>query len=87
MAAIPLGIQYAIIDGFTGMGLVQVSLPLSLFRKAVYFISIFILPVIGGARNVFYAEPISDIVGPIVSVTVFLLVFKRLLKKREEMVR
>lgn len=83
MAAPLLGIQYAIVDGFTGMGQVQVALPLSAFRKIVYFISIFILPVMGGAKVIFYAEPISDIVGPIVSITVFGIVFKRILRKRE----
>lgn len=82
-AVIPLGIQYAIVDGFTGMGQVQVSLPLSAFRKIIYFVSIFILPVIGGAKVIFYAEPISDIIGPIASVLVFFIVFKKILKNRE----
>ena len=83
IGAIPLGIQYAIIDGFTGMGQVQLSLPLSLWRKLVYFVSIFLLPVYFGAESVFYAETISDFVGPVVSVTVFLLAINRILKRRE----
>lgn len=87
MAAPLLGIQYAIVDGFTGMGQVQVSLPLSAFRKIVYFVSIFALPVMGGAKVIFYAEPISDIVGPIVSILVFGIVFKKILSKREKAIR
>lgn len=83
IGAIPLGIQYAIIDGFTGMGQVQLSLPLSLWRKLVYFVSIFVLPVLFGAESVFYAETISDFVGPVVSVTVYLLTIRRILRKRE----
>ncbi|MBQ7801230.1 MAG: MATE family efflux transporter [Oscillospiraceae bacterium] len=83
IGAIPLGIQYAIIDGFTGMGQVQLSLPLSLWRKAVYFVSIFVLPAIFGAEAVFYAETISDFVGPVVSVAVYLLTIRRILRKRE----
>ena len=79
LAIIPLGIQYAIVDGFTGMGKVQVSLPLSAFRKAVYFIALFALPAAFGARATFYAEPISDILGPIVSIAVYALVIRRLL--------
>ena len=79
LAIIPLGIQYAIVDGFTGMGKVQVSLPLSAFRKVVYFIALFALPAAFGARATFYAEPISDILGPIVSVAVYALVIRRLL--------
>ncbi|MEE1086850.1 MAG: MATE family efflux transporter [Schaedlerella sp.] len=84
MALPLLGIQYAIVDGFTGMGQVQVSLPLSAFRKIVYFVSIFILPVFGEVKVIFYAEPTSDIIGPIVSIIVVLLVFKKILKKREK---
>ena len=83
IGAIPLGIQYAIIDGFTGMGQVQLSLPLSLWRKTVYFVSIFLLPVFFGAESVFYAETISDFVGPVVSVTVYLLTIHKILRKRE----
>ena len=83
IGAIPLGIQYAIIDGFTGMGQVQWSLPLSLWRKLVYFVSIFLLPVYFGAEAVFYAETISDFIGPAVSVTVYLLTIRRILRKRE----
>lgn len=83
MAAVPLGIQYAIIDGFTGMGQVQLALPLSFWRKAVYFAAIFTLPVAFGAESVFYAETISDILGPVVSVTVYALSIRKILRRRE----
>ena len=83
LGAVPLGIQYAIVDGFTGMGQVQVALPLSLWRKTAYFVSIFTLPVLFGAESVFYAETISDIAGPVVSVTVYLLTIRKILRKRE----
>ena len=79
MALIPLGLQYAIVDGFTGMGKVQLALPLSAFRKAVYFIALFALPAAFGARATFYAEPISDILGPIVSIAVYALAIRRIL--------
>ena len=84
IGAVPLGIQYAIIDGFTGMGQVQLSLPLSLWRKLIYFVSIFTLPVLFGAESVFYAETISDFAGPVVSVTVYLLAIRKILKSREK---
>ena len=80
LALIPLGIQYAIVDGFTGMGQVQVSLPLSAFRKVVYFVALFALPAAFGARAAFYAEPISDILGPVVSIAVYALVIRRILR-------
>ena len=86
-AIIPLGVQYAIVDGLTGIGQVQLSLPLSLWRKAIYFISIFLLPVVFNAEAVFYAEPISDIVGPVVSIFVCFRYMPRILRLREENAR
>lgn len=79
LAIIPLGIQYEIIDGFTGMGQVRISLPLSLFRKLVYFVALFTLPALFGARAAFYAEPISDVLGPVVSVVVYRFAIKKIL--------
>ena len=83
LAIIPLGVQYAIIDGLTGMGQVQFSLPLSFWRKGVYFTAIFLLPVVFGASSVFYAEPISDILGPVVSIAVEIKYLKKILHTRE----
>ncbi len=79
LAVVPLGIQYAIVDGFTGLGQVQLALPLSAWRKAVYFTAVFILPAVLGADYVFYAQPISDVLGPLTSVTVFILLNRKVL--------
>ncbi len=85
LATIPLGIQYALVDGFTGMGLVKFSLPSSFFRKGVYFISLFLIPVITKkASMIFYAEPISDIACVFLTVPLYLLNIKKILRKREE---
>ena len=84
IAIIPLGVQYAIIDGLTGMGQVQLSLPLSFWRKAVYFLSIFLLPEFFGAGSVFFAEPISDILGPVVSIYICRKYLPKVLKSRED---
>ena len=73
LAAVPLGAQYEIVDGFTALGQVKISFPLSFFRKGVYFAALFILPACFGARAAFYAEPVSDIVGPLVSAIVYKL--------------
>ena len=71
LAIIPLGAQYEIVDGFTGMGQVKISLPLSIWRKVVYFTAIFIIPLFLDASMIFYAEPISDILAIAVSLPVF----------------
>lgn len=81
LAVVPLGIQYEIVDGFTGLGQVHLSLPLSFFRKLVYFAALFLLPALLGARAAFYAEPISDILGPTASILVYGIFMKRILKK------
>lgn len=83
LAIIPLGIQYEIVDGFTAIGQVSFSLPLSFWRKGIYFAAIFLLPMFFGAKAVFYAEPLSDIIGPVVSLIIYLIFMKKILKKRE----
>ena len=82
LAIIPLGAQYAIVDGFTALGQVQISLPLSMFRKLVYFLALFILPAFYGARAAFFAETLSDIISPIVSAVVVAVCFKKILDYR-----
>lgn len=82
LAAIPLGVQYAIVDGFTAMRQIQLALPLSFWRKLTYFVAIFILPVVFDAKAVFYAEPISDVLGPMVSIAVYGLSIHKVLDKR-----
>ena len=84
LAIIPLGVQYELVDGFTGMGQVRLSLPLSFWRKLVYFVAIFALPAAFGARAAFYAEPLSDILGPAVTVVVYFLAIGKVLQARTE---
>ena len=80
--AIPLGAQYAIVDGFTGMGQVKWALTLSTWRKLVYFIALFTLPLSGPATSIFYAEPISDLLAFSVSAPIHHYITPGILKKR-----
>lgn len=82
LALVPLGIQYAIIDGFTAIEQVRYSWPLSFWRKAVYFVSLFVLPALFGVEATFYAEPISDVIGPVTSIIIYLLSIKKLMARR-----
>lgn len=82
LGIIPLALQYMIVDGFTGMGIVKLSLPLSFWRKILYFISLFLLPMNFGAKACFYTGPISDFGGTAVSVIVYLLSIKKILSGR-----
>ena len=42
-----------------------------------------ILPVFFGARSAFYAQPLADGIGAVMSTIAFLLIFKKHLEKRE----
>lgn len=78
---IPLAIQYEIVDGFTAMGVIRAALPLSAFRKVVYFACVFIIPLVADIEMIFWCEPISDIFPPMVSLAVYLLVIKKVIRK------
>ena len=84
LAIIPLGVQYELVDGFTALGQVKMSLPLSFWRKGTYFIALFLLPSLFGAEAIFFAEPISDILGPVISIIVWLIAMPRILRRREQ---
>lgn len=86
LAIIPLGVQYEVVDGFTAIGQVRYALPLSFWRKGVYFAALFTLPVFFGAEAAFYAEPISDIAGPVVSTAVYFAAMSKILKRREQQI-
>ena len=78
-----VSVLYSIVDrmyighiagvGETALGQVRLSFPLSFFRKAVYFAALFILPACFGARAAFYAEPVSDVLGPLASAIAYKL--------------
>ena len=82
LGIIPLGVQYEIVDGFTGMGVVRAALPLSFWRKTLYFVSLFLLPAFFGAQAVFLTGPTSDFGGTLVSAVVYALTIKKILGKR-----
>lgn len=82
LAIVPLGVQYEIVDGFTALGQVRLSFALSFFRKLVYFAALFALPPLLGAETAFYAEPISDVLGPMVSIIAHHWMMRRVLARR-----
>lgn len=79
LGVIPLAVQYALVDGLTGMGIARAALPLSFFRKGLYIALVIILCIWQGAEFLFWAEPISDIASPIVSTITFLIVLPKIL--------
>lgn len=85
LALLPLGVQYEWVDGFTALGQVRLSFALSFFRKMVYFLALFLLPAAFGARAAFYAEPISDTLGPAVTIIVHRMTMDKVLCRRMAM--
>ena len=82
---IPMAFQYTFVDGMTALGVAKVAVSLSLFRKLLMIALTLVLPIFWGAEAAFFAEPVCDAVAGVTSTTVFLLVFNRLMKKREAM--
>ena len=79
LGIIPLALQYAIVDGYTALGQVKISLSLSTLRKVVYFICVFLLPKVLPIDYVFIAETISDLLPELVTFTVYHFTKKKLL--------
>ena len=69
-----VAVQYAIVDGLTAMGQIRFALPISFFRKILYIICVFLLPVFCPLENVFFAETVSDIAGASVTAIAFLTI-------------
>ncbi len=69
-----VAVQYAVVDGLTAMGQLRFALPISFFRKILYLVCVFAIPVFCPLENVFYAETISDIVGAGITVMVFVII-------------
>lgn len=82
LAIIPLSFQYCFVDGFTAISRVKTAFSLSIFRKSVYMVSTYLLPMFFTASFAFYAQPIADLIGSITSSITFILIFKKHLNKR-----
>ena len=80
-----LAFQYTFVDGLTALGIAKIAVPLSMLRKLFFLAATVLLPPLFGAKAAFFAEPTADILGGIVSITVFSMLIGKILKKREEM--
>ena len=77
-----LGFQICCQQSFMAMGQAKVSLIMACLRKLILLIPlIFILPLFISNKvfAVFLAEPVSDIIAAVVTTSVFMVKFKKLL--------
>lgn len=82
LAVIPLSFQYCFVDGFTAVSRIKTAFSLSVFRKFTYMVSTYFLPVFFSARFAFYAQPVADLIGSIVSSITFYFIFNKHLNRR-----
>lgn len=85
LAIIPLAFQYTFVDGLTALGIARVAVTLSLFRKGLLTALTLLLPAFMGATAAFYAEPIADAISCVTATTTFLLLFNRIMMRRNAM--
>lgn len=79
---VPLSFQYVFVDGFTALGRSKTALFLSMFRKGDYMLFTILLPAFFGAKSAFYAQPLADGIGAVMSTIAFFLIFQKHLEKR-----
>lgn len=78
-----IGIQIACQNTFMALGQSLISLILASLRKIILLIPLtFILPITFGINGVFYAEPIADIIAVIVTLSMFLFMFKKIIRNK-----
>lgn len=82
---IPLAFQYALVDETTALGQVRLALFCSMFRKTVFLSALFLLPALFTAEATFFSEPLADLVSCIMTITLFLHFFPRILVKCAKM--
>ena len=83
LALIGVAIQYVVVDGFTGMGVINVAILLSMGRKSFFFIFVCLIPLVSDVTHVYYAAPLSDTIGATITSICYCLLIKRILRKRE----
>lgn len=78
------GAQSACQTTFLALGQAKISLFLALLRKVILLIPLaLILPLIFQVEGIYYAQPIADIIASFTTLTIFLSVYKKILKKNE----
>lgn len=84
LGIIPLSFEYVLVDGLTALGRTKTALCISMFRKCFYCFNVVLFAFVFTAKDAFFAQPVADFTASVIATTVFLLVFNKHLKKREE---
>lgn len=76
-----IAVQFAFVQGMTSMGKITYAFPMSVFRKVLYIVLVFLLPIFTGIENVFYSGSISDFLGAVFTLMLFFFAAAPNLKK------
>jgi len=80
------GLQVSVQSAFLGLGQTKASLFIACLRKIILLIPLaLLLPLIFGVNGIYAAEPISDGISALTSITLFLIVGRKLLHKADVM--
>ena len=82
LGLLPMTIQYTVVDGFTGIGAVRVAVVFSLWRKSIFLLYVMIVPRFLPIMYLFFAEPISDLIGGISCALAYYFIMRRLVFER-----
>lgn len=75
--------QYCYVDGLTGLGKARIAITLSLIRKSLALVLVFVFPLIMGMNGCFISQMTSDIISSIISFIVFNCLINKILNQRE----
>ena len=78
---IPLSLCYVVVDGLTAMGIASGAACLSIFRKSMFLISVFLLPRFFHAESAFFAEVISDVSGAVLCALAYVVIFRSISRR------
>ena len=76
-----IAVQFAFVQGMTSMGKIAYAFPMSVFRKVLYIVLVFTLPIFTKIENVFYSGSISDFLGAAFTLALFIFAAAPKLKK------
>lgn len=76
-----IAVQFAFVQGMTSMGKITYAFPMSVFRKVLYIVLVFTLPIFTKVENVFYSGSVSDFLGAAFTLMLFIFAASPKLKK------
>lgn len=75
--------QYCFVDGLTALGKARIAIILSLIRKIMAVLLVFLFPIFMGMLGCFYSQMTADIISSVITFIVYGLLFNKILLERK----